>query len=492
MKVDTEISHMNLYNRDLDKLLNVEDKLEPEYLHSLNIDTLKYQFDHIIMPTVHSIEHPVAAEYVFGMAIGHPHTYVRFRLVDFVKKWLPYFSAVETIVTLTHDPDDLVSFKAIEICGKEKLEESYTYLSPIIGGASKKFYKPNKPVGLGAQKVLTSLIDLLGTDNPEEIEIIEKYFASKGHLYNKYDFEEKISNELLEEFCKREEEGMILIPGGFFTYGLDLHQIPEKTFGWEDTCPSQKVWLPPFFIDKYPVTNREYDEFVDSIKSEGHTFCHPFEPEDKEHQRNTYWDERFKPDQPITGIDWYDAFAFARWKGKELPSEFQWEKAARGSDGLIWPWGDTFIGENVNWSGSWLEKDPKTLEEWRLGITQFSDDYPKEPLKEAMNYEKVPNPYGVVGMIGNHWEWTKSDLSTKRVFHPIFHDKQDKDLNRHSFAVLKGGSFFSVPGLMYPSFRGKDIPFCRHNEMGFRCVKSIPIHQIRKDIGKPLTNKAVY
>jgi len=52
-----------------------------------------------------------------------------------------------------------------------------------------------------------------------------------------------------------------------------------------------------------------------------------------------------------------------------------------------------------------------------------------------MNYEKVPNPYGVVGMIGNHWEWTKSDLSTRRVFHPIFHDKQDKDLNRHSFAV---------------------------------------------------------
>ncbi|MBM7716085.1 formylglycine-generating enzyme required for sulfatase activity [Bacillus thermophilus] len=492
MKLYISNSHKSLYEKDINKLLKIEDKFEQDHLDGLGVDELKHEFDFTIMPIIHSIEHPVAAEYIFGMALGHPHTYTRYRLVDFVERWLPYFSAIETIVRLTHDPDDLVSFRAIEICGKERIEESYKFLSTIIGEASIKVHTPNKPVGLGAQKVLTSLVDLLGTEDPEELEIIEKFYLNKGHLFNKYDFEEKIPIDLLEEFCNKEEEGMVLIPGGFFIYGLDPHQIPDKTFGWEDASPSQKVWLPPFFIDKYPTTNKEYDEFVYSIKTDGHIFCHPNEPEEKEHQRNTYWDKRFKPDHPVTGIDWYDAFAYARWKGKELPTEFQWEKAARGTDGLIWPWGNSFEGKKVNWAGRWLEEEPLNLKDWREGITKFNEKIPLEPIKKAQTFENTSSPYGIVGMIGNHWEWTRSDLETRREFHPIFNDKMGKDSKRHAFAVLKGGSFFSMPGLMYPSYRGKDIPFCRHNEMGFRCVRNIPINKIRRAIGRPLTNKAVY
>jgi gamma-glutamyl hercynylcysteine S-oxide synthase len=491
MKLQLTLSHEKVYEMDIDKLVQLEEKFELEYLDGLTVDEIQHEFDYI-MPIIHSIEHPVVAEYVFGMAIGHPHTYVRYRLVDFIEKWLPYFSAVEAIIRLTHDPDDLVSFRAIEICGKEKLEESYKFLSPIIGEASMKITKPNKPVGLGAQKVLTSLIDLLGTENMEELNMIEQYYQNNGHLFNKYDVEEKIPTALLEEFYKLEEDGMILVPGGYFTYGLDSHQIPDKTFGWDDASPAQKVWLPPFFIDKYPTTNTEYEEFVNSTKADGHIFCHPNEPEEKEHRRNTYWDKRFKPNHPVTGIDWYDAFAYARWKGKELPTEFQWEKAARGNDGRVWPWGNSFEEHNTNWSGTWLKKKPMTLKDWRVGITQFSETIPPEPIKEATTFENTPSPYGVVGMIGNHWEWTRSDLATKRNFHPSFNDKIGKDSKKHAFAVLKGGSFFSMPGLMYPSYRGKDIPFCRHNEMGFRCVKNIPIHKIKNAIKKPLTNRAVY
>jgi gamma-glutamyl hercynylcysteine S-oxide synthase len=491
--VSTEIkhSHIEIYENDMNLLSQIEEVLEPDYLDSLTVPKLKDLFNSRIIPELLKVSHPVAAEYIFGMSIGHPHTYVRYRLIDIVKNWLPYFSAVETIVRLTHDPDDLVSFKAIEICGQEKIEESYKLLAPIIGGASKKVYSPNKPVGLGAQKVLKSLIDLLGTDDPEELQLIENYYKEHGHLFNRYDFEEPIPNELLEEFCKKEEEGMILIPGGFFTFGLDPHQVPDKTFGWHDAIPSRKVWLPPFFIDKYPVTNEEYDEFVEYTKKNGHIFCHPNEPQEKDHTRNTFWDERFKPDHPVTGIDWYDAFAFARWKGKELPTEFQWEKAARGEDGRIWPWGNAFNRNAANWCAHWLNYTPESLDEWREGITSFSEEFPEEPIKRASEFEKdeYVSPYGVVGMVGNHWEWTRSDLLTGREFHPGFSNKQSK---HHAFAVLKGGSFFSLPGLMYPSFRGKDIPFCRHNEMGFRCVKNIPIYTLRKAIGKPITNTAIY
>ncbi|MGW8754697.1 formylglycine-generating enzyme family protein [Bacillus wiedmannii] len=491
MSISLENSHIDIYNENIELLIEIEEKLDSEYLENLPVSTLKQLFNEEIIPKLHTISHPVAAENVFGMAVGFPHTYVRYRLVEIVQKWLPYSSAIEAIIRLTHDPDDLVSFRAIEICGEEKIEESYKLLAPIIGGASKKVLSPNKPVGLGAQKVLTSLMDLLGTEDPHELEIIENYYKERKHLFNANDFEEPIPQELLEEFCKREEEGMILIPGGFFTFGLDPHQVPDKMFGWYDAAPSQKVWLPPFFIDKYPVTNSEYDEFVSQSKESDHEFCHSNEPLEKNHTRNTFWDERFKPEHPVTGIDWYDAFAFARWRGKELPTEYQWEKAARGPSGQIWPWGNSFNEEAVNWCATWLGYSPNTLPEWRKGITSFSEDYPIEPVKQAEVFDKKEynSPYGVVGMVGNHWEWTRSDLLTGRQFQPVFANKETK---HHDFAVLKGGSFFSIPGLMYPSFRGKDIPFCRHNEMGFRCVKNIPIHIIRKAIGKPITNTALY
>lgn len=92
-------------------------------------------------------------------------------------------------------------------------------------------------------------------------------------------------------------------------------------------------------------------------------------------------------------------------------------------------------------------------------------------------------------MLGGNWEWTKSDYFSKRMFHPSYNHSHDK-LNQ--FGVLKGGSFYSHQELMYPAFRGKDIPFCRHDEMGFRCVKEIPLPLLRKVNKKTIENKAIY
>ncbi|MGM0807447.1 MAG: SUMF1/EgtB/PvdO family nonheme iron enzyme [Bacillota bacterium] len=334
------------------------------------------------------------------------------------------------------------------------------------------------------------MTDILGTNDPDELKTIEDFYSKMGKLPDRFDFEENIPAELIEEFHRQQENGMILIPGGYFTYGIKQEDVPEKSFGWTDSVTEKKVWLPPFSIDKYPVTNEEYDDFVKDIKTQGSIFCHLSEPEDKDHTRNTYWDERFKPEHPVAGIDWYDAYAFARWKGKDLPSEFQWEKAARGEVGQIWPWGNEFNEKACNWSYQLFGRKHASLQEWRKDLLKVTSIYPSTLIREASNYEEYASPYGVVGMVGNHWEWTCSDWSTRRHISPAV----GKNLlhSHHDDGVLKGGSFSSLPGLLYPSYRGRDALFCRHNEMGIRCVKNIPINLLRKAINKPLTNTAIY
>ncbi|EGK14938.1 formylglycine-generating enzyme family protein [Kroppenstedtia eburnea] len=491
MTILSKESHIDLYNQEIEALSLIEEKLEPQHLEKINVEELKHLLHVEILPILTEIRHPVVAEYIFGMAIAHPHAYVRHVLVNVVKEWLPYHSAVESIIKLTQDPDDIVSFKAMDIVAEEKIEQALQFVPRMIGKISERIHFPNKPVGLGAAKVLKTSIELFGTDDPEELRTIEMYFNQNEKLVDRLDVEVELPSELIEEFQRNQEEGMVLIPGGFFTFGLNADEVPDKTFGWTDACPARKVWLPPFFIDKYPVTNEKYDEFVEDVKKNGHRFCHPNEPEEKDHTRNTYWDSRFKLHHPATGIDFYDAYAYARWAGKELPTEYQWEKAARGTDGRIWPWGNEFKKDACNWSYQWSGKEPENLGEWRKEILRINEEYPQTLTRDTKQYDKEDyvSPYGVVGMVGNTWEWTRSDFSTGRAFLPSLANNENQ---RNKFATLKGGSFISAPGLMFPSFKTKDIPFCRHNEMGIRCVKNIPIHLLRKALGKPITNTAIY
>lgn len=478
------------YENDIDLLTEIEEQLDPGKADSLSAQELRELMDHCLTK-LQKVEHPVAAEYIFGMTLGHPNSFVRSKLIDFVKAWLPYHSAVETIIRLITDPDDLVSFKAIQISGSERLQPAAGKLLNIIGSLSKSIENPGKPVGFGANIVIKSLYELFGTEDVNEIKLIEDYYNKHGLVFNADDFEEDIPQEILENFESNEEKGMVLVPGGFFEFGINPDDIPDRTFDWSDASPKQKVWLPPFFIDKYPVTNEQYDLFVKDVNENGHIFCHTFEPSEKDHKRNTYYDPRFYDlSLPVTGIDFYDAYAYARWAGKELPTEFQWEKAAKGEKGFIFPWGNTFNSDACNSAYSLLGvEEIYDLAQWRRGLWKAHEEESTPLVRHANNYEQFASPHGVVGMTGNHWEWTRSELMTKRAFFPAFEEKEKRF---QSMAVLKGGSFTSLPGLMFSAFRGKDIPFCRHNEMGIRCVKNIPLQLIRKAIKQPIRNTAMY
>jgi formylglycine-generating enzyme required for sulfatase activity len=154
------------------------------------------------------------------------------------------------------------------------------------------------------------------------------------------------------------ETKKIVIPAGAFLMGESL----------------ERVKLPEFRIAKYPVTNAEYDQFVRAT----------------DHRRPDHWlrDGHYPPElaqHPVVFVSWEDAIAYTQWVGARLPSEAEWEKAARGSDGRLYPWGNEFSAEYCNTSESKTEG------------TQPVDAHPGGT-----------SPYGVMDMAGNVWEWTMS------------------------------------------------------------------------------------
>jgi formylglycine-generating enzyme required for sulfatase activity len=206
---------------------------------------------------------------------------------------------------------------------------------------------------------------------------------------------------------------MVYVPAGEFIMGSDQGDDDEK--------PARKVWVDAFFIDKYEVTNREYEKFV---KATGH------------YPPTTWKDGKVPPgmeDHPVANVSLEDALAYAEWAGKRLPTEEEWEKAARGVDGRVYPWGD----------------------EWREGAANIYS----ASTSPVGSFQEDKSPYGCYDMAGNLSEWTSSRWTPT-------------DENR----VLKGGNWYDncIPYYARPSYRFYDYhPGYISIGIGFRCAKDI-------------------
>ena len=214
----------------------------------------------------------------------------------------------------------------------------------------------------------------------------------------------------------------IFIPPGAFIMGTDIEPfygsaLERSKHAKLDESPIHAVNLAPFYIDRFPVTNAEYKRFIRSTDYPPPAHWHG--------ARLRHGEENL----PVVGVNWHDATAYAQWAGKRLPTEAEWEKAARGVDGRIYPWGDNFEPSNsANETHSVTENTNSGL------IAQLLTDH----LTPVGSRPSVSSPYGTDDMAGNVWEWT---ADWYRPYNENRHHEREYGAKQK---VLRGGSWLEV------------------------------------------------
>ena len=198
---------------------------------------------------------------------------------------------------------------------------------------------------------------------------------------------------------------MILVPAGSFLFG------PGKV----------EADVPAYYIDTFPVTNREYKRFIEATQ----------------YRPPKFWTEKRlnDPDSPVVGVSWQDAKKYATWAGKEIPTWEQWEKAARGTDGRLYPWGDEDIDENS---------------------AVFGRPDGTDGVEHVGARDRNVSPFGVHDTVGNVWEWT-------RTF----------DVVEQDMIVLCGGSWVDPPEFMRLDGHLFANPKDKFDVIGFRCCRPV-------------------
>lgn len=219
---------------------------------------------------------------------------------------------------------------------------------------------------------------------------------------------------------------MVFVPSGEFLMGTteeelnQLYLLEEREnpiFGTE--FPSRNVYVDSFYIDRYPVTNFQYRQFIEAT---GHR-----EPILIDHPD---WGQ---PMQPVVFVGWDDARAYAKWVGKSLPSEIQWEKAGRGTDGRWWAWGHEFEPDRCN-----------------------SREYGLQHTSEIGIFDKGMSPYGCYDMCGNVWEMCEGRWVDE-------------------YPPMRGGCFLGSATFVRVTCRWTpEDPTDGAQWLGFRCVKELP------------------
>jgi len=243
---------------------------------------------------------------------------------------------------------------------------------------------------------------------------------------------------------------MVYVPAGEFTMGLeeaDIEKVakdlgyddPKKLWAWE-AFPKRKLTLPGYFIDKYEVTVELWQKY---IKANGRTL--------KSVETSRHFDKPTHAMLPAAEIPWDEAKAYAAWAGKALPTEAQWEKAARGTDGRFYPWGNEAPTDN---RGHFLVRGEKSrrLPTW------------------VGRYPDGASPYGALDMLGNQYEWT-GELNLPYPGNP---EAEKMKEYAGQMVVLRGGSWYHGWVSYYSAKRFGFRPDQTYYHVGFRTVWEPP------------------
>jgi iron(II)-dependent oxidoreductase len=233
-----------------------------------------------------------------------------------------------------------------------------------------------------------------------------------------------------------EISGMVFVPAGEFVMGSTLDDLKKK--GEQDEYPQRKVWVDAFYIDMHEVTNAQYKFYADSTGAEPpHLWVDGNYPVGHD-------------GYPVSDIAWDQAVSYAEFMGKRLPTEAEWEKAARGTDGREYPWGNKF--------------DPHAVD--------------LEELRQVMSNPDNKSPYGAFDMAGNVAEWVDDWYAQyprqagEEIPKEITTRKQDYP--EQKFKVYRGGGFNTFSRFLRCANREREKPDKMWRYIGFRCAMDPP------------------
>jgi serine/threonine-protein kinase len=222
---------------------------------------------------------------------------------------------------------------------------------------------------------------------------------------------------------------MVLVPAGDFTMG-SIHYDNEK--------PIHTVYLDAFWIDKYEVTNALYKKCVDAGK------C-TLPKETQSYTHNSYFGNAQFDNYPVIYVSWERAKIYCEWAGKRLPTEAEWEKAARGTDGRVYPWGNSF------------DKNLLNSFEGGKGVTTVVGSYPGGA-----------SPYGIMDLSGNVWEWVADWYGS----YPSGLQRNPTGPSSGQSRVLRGGACFDNSSNARAANRNLGGSTYSNADVGFRCARS--------------------
>jgi formylglycine-generating enzyme required for sulfatase activity len=229
-------------------------------------------------------------------------------------------------------------------------------------------------------------------------------------------------------------------------YGIPMRLVPASEFtmgsknGDSDERPVHTVYLDAFYIDKYEVTNALYEACVKAGVCDPPRYTYSF-------SHSSYYGNSEFDDYPVIYVDWNMAKTYCQWRGARLPTEAEWEKAARGTDGRTYPWGE---GIDCSFANYWNCAGNDTT--------------------QVGSYESGKSPYGIYDLAGNVWEWVSSLYKP----YPYVYNDGREALSASGSRALRGGSWSSDDHDLRASDRFRFTPGNIVSNFGFRCVRSLP------------------
>jgi formylglycine-generating enzyme required for sulfatase activity/regulator of sirC expression with transglutaminase-like and TPR domain len=247
-----------------------------------------------------------------------------------------------------------------------------------------------------------------------------------------------------QQILAEPEENMALIPSGFFIMGANN--------SLEDESPEHRVYLDAYHIDKYEVSAEKFSKFLNTMDNvKGYYQDNKF--------GTLHFDGSFRPrpgleNHPINNVTWQAADEYCKWQKKRLPTEAEWERAARGTSAQLYPWGDVTPSETL----------ARYFQTW-------SKENKHQVMMPVQALTAGQSPYGLHHMAGNVKEWV-DDWYDREYYKENSEYANPRGPIGGEFKVVRGGSWRDLKGFIYSSFRNSGNPKSRMDDYGFRCAKN--------------------